>query len=579
MQTSTHKSRKPTLVHHHITISIHTTTAAAATTTTTTEGERDKEMYEEPQYFDSHDPNHMAIAAAAAEAELVDCPQTVTNSSPLSPPPPLMAEGGGGSSSHSHNSMEDNLKLSGFSLDEISNHHNSSHDGDPVAVAASIGIDLQQHLGFDLEHEFNTNLLPEMLQDPNQPPMVNPNWDSSRLQEMQDMNYNPLQHQHHHQQQQPQQMGLQQNLQCFNSSTAFATPDLLNLLHLPRCSDSSMLSNQTISFSNKKPSNYPASLDFFSELPTATVTDGNPASSSSVLFDHPPPLHLNLPPQPPLFRDLFHSLPHNYNLPASRGTSTTGGSLFGGIDDREGSGGGLYQDGDGRQFENSVLDFRRDMAGLGRAGRGRGTHNFSTEKQRREQINEKYMALRALIPNPTKDDRASVVGDAIEYIKELLRTVDELKVLVDKKKWRQERNKRLKLEEETTVDMESSSMKSHLSTLTDREQSFNGSLRSSWSQRKSKETEVDVRIIDDEVTIKLIQKKKMNCLLLVSKVLDELQLELLHVAGGNIGDYYSFLFNTKIYEGSSVYASAMAKKLLEVVDRQYTTFPPAPGSF
>ncbi|XP_043715650.1 transcription factor EAT1-like [Telopea speciosissima] len=527
-------------------------------------------MYEEAQYFNPHDPNHMAIAA-----ESVDCPQPVANCSAL---PPLMGGGGdagGGSSSHCHNSMEDNLKLSGFFLEDLSNHHNPFHDGDAAAVvAASIGIDLQQHLGFDLEHEFNTNVMPEMLHDPNPtlPPqhMDQHNWDPTGVQEMQDVNYNPLSHQ----QQQPQQMGLQQNLQCFNS-TPFGTPDLLNLLHLPRCSDSSMLPNQTISFSSKKPSNYPASLDFFSELPTAaTAADGNLASSSSLLFDQPP-LHLNLPPQPPLFRDLFQSLPHNYNLPGSRGGG--GGSLFGGIDDREGSGGGLYQDGDGRQFENSVLDFRRDMGGLGRAGRGRGgTHNFSTEKQRREQITEKYMTLRALIPNPTKDDRASVVGDAIEYIRELLRTVDELKVLVDKKKWRQERNKRLKLEDETTVDMESSSMKS-LSTLTDREQSFNGSLRSSWSQRKSKETEVDVRIIDDEVTIKLIQKKKMNCLLLVSKVLDELQLELLHVAGGNIGDYYSFLFNTKIYEGSSIYASAMAKKLLEVVDRQYATFPP--GNF
>ncbi|KAJ4950966.1 hypothetical protein NE237_027798 [Protea cynaroides] len=111
--------------------------------------------------------------------------------------------------------------------------------------------------------------------------------------------------------------------------------------------------------------------------------------------------------------------------------------------------------------------------------------------------------------------------------------------------------------------MESSSMKS-CSALTDREQSFNGSLRRSWSQRRSKETEVDVRIIDDEVNIKLVQRKKMNnCLLLVSKVLDELQIELLHVSGGKIGDHYCLLFNTKICEGSSVYASEMAKKLIE----------------
>ena len=57
---------------------------------------------------------------------------------------------------------------------------------------------------------------------------------------------------------------------------------------------------------------------------------------------------------------------------------------------------------------------------------------------------------------------------------------------------------------------------------------------------------VDVRIIEDEVYIKLTQRKKASFLLLVAKILDELQLELLQVAGGNIGDYYIFMFNTKV---------------------------------
>ena len=60
-----------------------------------------------------------------------------------------------------------------------------------------------------------------------------------------------------------------------------------------------------------------------------------------------------------------------------------------------------------------------------------------------------------------------------------------------------------------------------------------------------KDSEVDVQIADDDVTIKLFQRKKINCLLSVAKFLDELQLELHHVAGGHVGKYYSFLFNSK----------------------------------
>lgn len=115
-------------------------------------------------------------------------------------------------------------------------------------------------------------------------------------------------------------------------------------------------------------------------------------------------------------------------------------------------------------------------------------------------------------------------------------------MLVEKKRFQKERRKRLKMEDEMVPDMESSFMKS----LADGEQSINAPMRSSWILRKSKETVIDVRIIDDEVNIKVTQRRKVNCLLLVGEVLDELQMELLHASGGNIADYNIFMFNTKV---------------------------------
>ncbi|XP_071690534.1 transcription factor bHLH91-like [Rutidosis leptorrhynchoides] len=310
-------------------------------------------------------------------------------------------------------------------------------------------------------------------------------------------------------------------------------PDLLNLFQLPRCSNSSIL---------------------FSNL--------NHIDQSS----YDPLLPLNLPPQPPFFKELIHSLPNGYNL-------TGGGSIFGEMDmERDHQ---LYHEGDG------ILKFSNDINGI--IGKGRDvkdTKHFATEKHRRQQLNDKFEALRNLVPNPTKTDRASVVGDAIEYINELKRTVEELTILVERKRCNRGRMKKHKTEDDSTLDVESINTRPNGGGDHD-QQGYNGNsastLRSSWLQRKSKTTEVDVRIIDDEVTIKLVQQKRINCLLYVSKVLDELQLDLNHVAGGLIGDFYSYLFNTKICERSSVYASAIASKLIEVVDRHYASIPAATG--
>ncbi|XVF84106.1 hypothetical protein PTKIN_Ptkin16aG0548000 [Pterospermum kingtungense] len=372
------------------------------------------------------------------------------------------------------------------------NHH--SHED----ASAALELEIQQHYLLDNTTTNNSHLIPQLTQELS---YDQSNWDAD-----------------------------QQSFNMMPSSSSpeaaySSTPDLLNLFHLPRCS---ILPNSSISFEN--------------------------APASSVVYD--PLFHLNLPPQPPLFRELLQSLPHGYTLP---------------VDDKEFSGvGGLYHDGD-----NGILEFTRDISmagrGKGRDKAGKTTKHFATERERRVHLNDKFQALRAMVPSPTKNDRASIVGDAIEYIKELLRTVRELKLLVEKKRCGQERSKRLKPEDAAAAadagDVERK-------PLGDPDQCYNTSLRSSWLQRKSKDSEVDVRVIDDEVVIKLVQRKKINLLLFVSRLLDELQLDLQHVAGGNIGDYYSFLFNTKIYEGSSVYASAIANKLIDVVDKQYAAAPP-----
>ncbi|QCD83775.1 transcription factor bHLH89-like [Vigna unguiculata] len=482
-------------------------------------------MHEQTGCFD---PNTMGENIPSLKDNF---PQTLGD--PLTPSSPMVVD----NTTNTDNGLEENLRLS---VEELSfNHHNLQHQDGVTATSTHS----QQHLGLNMDNHLVQQVIDVL-------PYQQSTWDPSTVQELPDIAYaNQIE------QQQNEQQFQQMETQSFNPSSIldppYPSPDLLNLIHLPRCSAPSLHTNPTICLTNptQNTPNFQNPLAFIADLP---IGSDNNTSASSVLYD--PLFHLNLPPQPPALRELFQSLPRGYSLP----TNSRNGSLFGG-DEIEG---------DGSQLDMGVLEFNRVTPTVAKGRGGKATKHFATEKQRREQLNGKYKILRNLIPNPTKIDRASVVGDAIDYIRELIRTVNELKLLVEKKRYGRERCKRPKTEEDGA---ESCNIKPFGDP--------DGGIRTSWLQRKSKDSEVDVRIIDDDVTIKLFQRKKINCLLFVSKVLDELQLELHHVAGGHVGEYCSFLFNSKIIEGSSVYASAIANRVIDVLDCQYTASVPHTNSY
>ncbi|TKY59715.1 Transcription factor bHLH10 [Spatholobus suberectus] len=509
-------------------------------------GDRPK-MREQTGCFD---PNTMGESVTSLKDTF---PQTLPD--PL-PPSPMVV----GNTTNSNNSLEENL---GLSVEELSYHHHNPQEPEDVSTyangvtASSIDIPHPQHLGLNMGNSYinNNNMDNHLVQEViDAIPYQQSTWDPT-VQELQDMAYANHTEQQQPNEQQFQQIETQNCSQSYNPSSIldppYPSPDLLNLLHLPRCSASSLLTNPTICLTNptQNTPNFQNPMTFLGDLPIGSDN----TSASSVLYD--PLFHLNLPPQPPALRELFQSLPRGYSLP----TNSRNGSLFGGGDEIEG---------DGSQLDMGVLEFNRVTPSVGKGRGGKATKHFATEKQRREQLNGKYKILRSLIPNPTKIDRASVVGDAIDYIRELIRTVNELKLLVEKKRYGKEKCKRPKTEEDGA---ESCNIKPFGDP--------DGGTRTSWLQRKSKDSEVDVRIIDDDVTIKLFQRKKINCLLFVSKVLDELQLELHHVAGGHVGEYCSFLFNSKIIEGSSVYASAIANRVIDVLDTQYAAAVPQTNSY
>ncbi|XP_010538366.1 PREDICTED: transcription factor MYC2-like [Tarenaya hassleriana] len=151
-------------------------------------------------------------------------------------------------------------------------------------------------------------------------------------------------------------------------------------------------------------------------------------------------------------------------------------------------------------------------------GREEPLNHVEAERQRREKLNQRFYALRAVVPNVSKMDKASLLGDAIAYINEL-------------------KSKLQKVEsEKTQVECQVESLKGELAG-----QNANagvvGDVGDSYSSvSKRTGVEIEVKIIGWDAMIRIESSKRNYPAARLMSALRDLELEVNHASMSVVND-------------------------------------------
>ncbi|CAN0842035.1 Transcription factor MYC2, partial [Linum grandiflorum] len=147
-------------------------------------------------------------------------------------------------------------------------------------------------------------------------------------------------------------------------------------------------------------------------------------------------------------------------------------------------------------------------------GREEPLNQVEAERQRREKLNQKFYALRAVVPNVSKMDKASLLGDAISYIEEL----------------------RSKLQ---STESEKEELEKQVESMRKKPPSSPSESKISNDQASSKpviEMDIDVKIIGWDAMIRIQCNKRNHPAARLMTALKELDLDVHHASVSVVND-------------------------------------------
>ncbi|GAV82393.1 HLH domain-containing protein/bHLH-MYC_N domain-containing protein [Cephalotus follicularis] len=197
--------------------------------------------------------------------------------------------------------------------------------------------------------------------------------------------------------------------------------------------------------------------------------------------------------------------------------------------------------------ENSPKSRDGDSASRFRKGTPQdelSANHVLAERRRREKLNERFIILRSLVPFVTKMDKASILGDTIEYVKQLRKKIQDLET----------RNKQMEVDERSRFSdppppppqpQRSNSLKEQRSGVTVLDRARGGPLGTGSDKRKLRivegsggstkpktvdsppeaETSVEVSIIESEGLLELQCGYREGLLLDIMQMLRDLRIE------------------------------------------------------